>query len=265
MHQGGGGAQKGDIVCVDRNLQLNKIRLIRRLFYLLGGKLVNPLSIDPNERVTPSHHSGGNGMIDQMIDPSSGEMSQGGIQDGMNGDIGVDGAELMASLAVTEIGVIPPPPMFSCSPSPPPPPPPPSVAIDHRSSQLPAHSTSSVVQPGHIITVSSHVLHQHQSSNLAPVMQQQPVHQANTVFHNHPISSVQMSNNNSSVVTVMSNSNHSHSYHPHGHHDPRHLNAYEYQHHPGNPFRNFQNTSLLYKCWEGGSSVNHLLHRSRDS
>ena len=209
--------------------------------YLLGGKIVNPLSIDPDERVTPSHHSGGNGLIDQMIDPSSGEMNQGAIQDGMNGDIGVDGAELMASLAVTEIGVIPPPPMFSCSPSPPPPPPPPSVAIDHRSSQLPAHSTSSVVQPGHIITVSSHVLHQHQSSNLNPVIQQQPV-QANTVFNNHPISSVQMSNNNSSVVTVMSNSNHSHSYHPHGHHDPRHLNAYEYQHHPGKPFLKFQPT-----------------------
>ena len=190
---------------------------------------MNPLSIDPNERVTPSHHSGSN----VLIDPSSCEMNQGTNPDEMNGDIGgVDGAELMASLAVTEIGVIPPPPMFSCSPSPPPPPPPPSVAIDHRASQQTAHSTSSVVQPGHIITVTSHVLHQHQSSNLAPAIQQQAV-QANNVFHNHALSGVQMTNSNSSVVTVMANSNHSHSYHPHSHHDPRHLNAYEYQHHPG--------------------------------
>ena len=199
---------------------------------MLGGKIVNPLSIDPNERVTPSHHSGTNGLIDPMVDPSSGEMNQSTSQSGINGDIGgVDGAELMASLAVTEIGVIPPPPMFSCSPSPPPPPP--AIAIDHRASHINAHSTSSVVQPGHIVTVSSHVLHQQQSSNLASIIQQQAV-QTNNVFHNHAISSVQMTNNNSSVITVMSNSNHSHSYHPHNHHDPRHLNAYEYQHHPGN-------------------------------
>ena len=177
-----------------------------------------------------------------MVDPTSGEMNQVTNQNGMNGDMGIDGAELMASLAVTEIGVIPPPPMFSCSPSPPPPPPPPSSAIDHRSSQLPAHSTSSVVQPGHIITVSSHMLHPHQSSNQQQQQfqhqqqQQQSVQANNNVFHNHPHSSVQMTNSHSSsVVTVMSNSNnHPHSYHhPHGHHDPRHLNAYEYQHHPG--------------------------------
>jgi len=48
---------------------------------------VNPLSIDPNERVTPSGHTQHNG-------------------------------DLHESLGVTEIGVIPPPPMFS-SPSPP--------------------------------------------------------------------------------------------------------------------------------------------------
>jgi len=48
---------------------------------------VNPLSIDPNERVTPSGHTQHNG-------------------------------DLHDSLGVTEIGVIPPPPMFS-SPSPP--------------------------------------------------------------------------------------------------------------------------------------------------
>ena len=41
------------------------------ILYSLGGKIVNLLSIDPNERVTPSHHSGGNGLIDQMIDPSA--------------------------------------------------------------------------------------------------------------------------------------------------------------------------------------------------
>ena len=139
----------------------------------------------------------------------------------------------MASLAVTEIGVIPPPPMFSCSPSPPPPPPPPPLAMDHRNSQLAAHSTTSGIQPGHIVTVtSSHVLHQHQSSNYAPANQKQ---QANHVFHNHESSSVQMINN-SSVVTVMSNSNHPNSYHPHNHHDPRqHVSTYPYQHHPGTP------------------------------
>ena len=124
-------------------------------FVITGGNIVNPLSIDPNERVTPSHHSGNNGLIDPMVDPTSGEMNNVVNQNGINGNMGIDGAELMASLAVTEIGVIPPPPMFSCSPSPPPPPPPPSSAIDHRSSQQSAHSTSSVVQPGHIITVSS--------------------------------------------------------------------------------------------------------------
>ena len=212
-------------------------------FVITGGNIVNPLSIDPNERVTPSHHSGNNGLIDPMVDPTSGDMNHVVNQNGINGNMGIDGAELMASLAVTEIGVIPPPPMFSCSPSPPPPPPPPSSAIDHRSSQQSAHSTSSVVQPGHIITVSSHMLHPHQSSNLTPQQhiqqqQQQSVQASNNVFHNHPHSSVQMTNSNSSsVVTVMSNSNnHSHSqyHHPHAHHDPRHLNAYEYQHHPGN-------------------------------
>ena len=51
---------------------------------------MNPLSIDPNERVTPS---------------------------------GQQANESIDSIGVTDIGVIPPPPMFS-SPSPPPPLPP---------------------------------------------------------------------------------------------------------------------------------------------
>ena len=55
------------------------------------NEAVNPLSIDPNERVTPSGHE---------------------IH---NGDLG---QESLGSLGVSEIGVIPPPPMFS-SPSPP--------------------------------------------------------------------------------------------------------------------------------------------------
>ena len=58
------------------------------------NEAVNPLSIDPNERVTPSGHG-----------------------HHLNGDS-------HDSLGVTDIGVIPPPPMFS-SPSPPPPLPPP--------------------------------------------------------------------------------------------------------------------------------------------
>jgi hypothetical protein len=74
---------------------------------------------------------------------------------------------------------------------------------------------------------------------LAPVLQQHVV-QSNNVFHNHPMSSIQMSNSKSSVVTVMSNGNHSHSYHPHSHHDPRHLNAYEYQHHPGKQYNKYE-------------------------
>ena len=93
-----------------------------------GSKFVNPLSIDPNERVTPSHPGAmglpeGNG----YIDPSTASMDD--IPD--------------LSIAVTEIGVIPPPPMFS-SPSPPPPPPPPL--------------TSNQVTNGHVI-VNHQVFH----------------------------------------------------------------------------------------------------------
>ena len=55
------------------------------------NEAVNPLSIDPNERVTPSGHEIHNGDLSQ---------------------------ESLGSLGVSEIGVIPPPPMFS-SPSPP--------------------------------------------------------------------------------------------------------------------------------------------------
>ena len=91
-----------------------------------GSKYVNPLSIDPNERVTPSHPGSIgigdhiNGLVDNTIDD---------IPD--------------LSIAVNEIGVIPPPPMFS-SPSPPPPPPPPL--------------TSNQVGNGHVI-VNHQVFH----------------------------------------------------------------------------------------------------------
>ena len=54
------------------------------------NEAVNPLSIDPNERVTPSGHEVHNGDMGHGHD----------------------------SIGVSEIGVIPPPPMFS-SPSPP--------------------------------------------------------------------------------------------------------------------------------------------------
>lgn len=107
---------------------------------------VNPLSIDPNERVTPSHpamaiHDHVNGLMD------GGATVMDDIPD--------------LSIAVTEIGVIPPPPMFS-SPSPPPPPPPPTL-------------TSNQVANGHVIvnhqvfhtniTVDGHDLSQHQQDS----------------------------------------------------------------------------------------------------
>ena len=96
---------------------------------IAGSKFVNPLSIDPNERVTPSHPPGAVGLPDGngFIDPSTASMDD--IPD--------------LSIAVTEIGVIPPPPMFS-SPSPPPPPPPPL--------------TSNQVTNGHVI-VNHQVFH----------------------------------------------------------------------------------------------------------
>ena len=65
---------------------------------------VNPLSIDPNERVTPSGHTQHNGDSSS----SSNELFLNIFRIG----------DLHDSLGVTEIGVIPPPPMFS-SPSPP--------------------------------------------------------------------------------------------------------------------------------------------------
>ena len=86
---------------------------------------VNPLSIDPNERVTPSG-------------PGMGLPDHNGLMDPNNDH---DIPDL--SIAVTEIGVIPPPPMFS-SPSPPPPPPPPL--------------TSNQVSNGHVI-VNHQVFH----------------------------------------------------------------------------------------------------------
>ena len=94
-----------------------------------GSKYVNPLSIDPNERVTPSHPGamGLPGDNNGFIDPQTANMDD--IPD--------------LSIAVGEIGVIPPPPMFS-SPSPPPPPPPPL--------------TSNQVTNGHVI-VNHQVFH----------------------------------------------------------------------------------------------------------
>ena len=95
-----------------------------------GSKYVNPLSIDPNERVTPSHPGAmglPGGDNNGFIDPQTANMDD--IPD--------------LSIAVGEIGVIPPPPMFS-SPSPPPPPPPPL--------------TSNQVTNGHVI-VNHQVFH----------------------------------------------------------------------------------------------------------
>ena len=71
---------------------------------MISGKdTVNPLSIDPNERVTPS---------------------------------GQQASDSLENIGVTDIGVIPPPPMFS-SPSPPPPlPPQASHAANKKQQQL---------------------------------------------------------------------------------------------------------------------------------
>ena len=113
---------------------------------------MNPLSIDPNERVTPSHPGAINlgDHVNGLVDPSAASMDD--IPD--------------LSIAVTEIGVIPPPPMFS-SPSPPPPPPPPL--------------TSNQVGNGHVIvnhqvfhtniTVDGHTISGQESSNAQYIMQ----------------------------------------------------------------------------------------------
>ena len=93
---------------------------------------MNPLSIDPNERVTPSHVTT-NG--DAAINGSS-----------VDGD--PDGDDQLSSLALTDIGVIPPPPMFSCSPSPPPPPLPPtasSIVVTSSNHQVFHTNNSSVI------------------------------------------------------------------------------------------------------------------------
>ena len=106
------------------------MRKILKSVLFSGSKYVNPLSIDPNERVTPSH-PGAMGLPDGnggYIDPAS-AANMDDIPD--------------LSIAVGEIGVIPPPPMFS-SPSPPPPPPPPL--------------TSNQVTNGHVI-VNHQVFH----------------------------------------------------------------------------------------------------------
>ena len=61
--------------------------MVKLIVQFAVNEAVNPLSIDPNERVTPSGHGQHNG-------------------------------DMHDSIGVTDIGVIPPPPMFS-SPSPP--------------------------------------------------------------------------------------------------------------------------------------------------
>ena len=101
-----------------------------------GSKFVNPLSIDPNERVTPSQS--GAGPMGGM--GGNGELHHNGIL--MEPGASMDDIPDL-SIAVTEIGVIPPPPMFS-SPSPPLPPPPPL--------------TSNQVTNGHVI-VNHQVFH----------------------------------------------------------------------------------------------------------
>ena len=102
-----------------------------------GSKFVNPLSIDPNERVTPSQSGAG----------PMGALGAGNGESHHNGVLIEPGASMDdipdLSIAVTEIGVIPPPPMFS-SPSPPLPPPPPL--------------TSNQVTNGHVI-VNHQVFH----------------------------------------------------------------------------------------------------------
>ena len=69
---------------------------------------MDPLSLDPDVRVTPSHND---------------------VIDALNGAFLSDIPDL-STIAVTEIGVIPPPPMFS-SPSPPPPPLPPTTMANN--------------------------------------------------------------------------------------------------------------------------------------
>ena len=79
----------------------------------MSGEIIDPLSIDPNEKVTPSHFSVENPppfLPNNIGGDYPFHMS---TSDG-NCEIGTtlalqDGAEM----TVTDIGVIPPPPMFS--------------------------------------------------------------------------------------------------------------------------------------------------------
>ena len=59
-------------------------------FTLSGTKILDPLSLDPDVRVTPSHND---------------------VIDSLNGAFLSDIPDL-STIAVTDIGVIPPPPMF---------------------------------------------------------------------------------------------------------------------------------------------------------
>ena len=68
---------------------------LKAFFCFSGPRHLDPCSIDPNERVTQDLDNGGSSLGYPMPD----------LPD--------------LSIAVTEIGVIPPPPMFSSSPSPP--------------------------------------------------------------------------------------------------------------------------------------------------
>ena len=84
------------------------MRFYKISIFVTGTKLMDPLSLDPDVRVTPSHND---------------------VIDALNGAFLSDIPDL-STIAVTEIGVIPPPPMFS-SPSPPPPPLPPTTMANN--------------------------------------------------------------------------------------------------------------------------------------
>ena len=60
------------------------------VFIVSGTKILDPLSLDPDVRVTPSHND---------------------VIDSLNGAFLSDIPDL-STIAVTDIGVIPPPPMF---------------------------------------------------------------------------------------------------------------------------------------------------------
>lgn len=81
------------------------------MFLHFLGEALHPLSIDPNERVTPNHV--GSSFTSSAGDPTSIDQSNGASSngDGVSGLLTVDEEE-----DCCDIGVIPPPPMFSSSP-----------------------------------------------------------------------------------------------------------------------------------------------------